>query len=190
MLRHNMNPFFSNLLKLFIVAFAILTLSMSQGFAADSADETQIKAAIEKWRALFSPGEKSFTTKGYEDIFVNSAEFIGFDNFAAKNTHMKSWDEYAATWNAEIPTNFAGLVIFDLEIHRLNVSGDMAWSAFNFWMRGFPGGKEVYTSQHATHVWRKADGKWRIVHEHLNGPIRENGGDSIRKANVPSKDLR
>jgi ketosteroid isomerase-like protein len=186
----NMNQYTSKPFKFFFVLCAILVLSMSQSFAADSADETQIKAAIEKWRGLFSPGEKTFTTKGYEDIFVNSVEFIVFDNFAAKNTHMKSWDEYAATWNAEIPTNFAGLVIFDLEIYRLNVSGDMAWSAFNFWMRGFPGGKEVYTSQHATHVWRKIDGKWRIVHEHLTGPIKENGTDSIRKANVPSKDLR
>jgi ketosteroid isomerase-like protein len=175
---------------IFALVGVLLTGFAALANAADSADEQAIKAKIERWRELFSPGSKSFSTKGYENIFVNSSDFIVFDNFAEKTTHMRSWDEYAATWNAEIDKNFTGLVILDLELYRLHVAGDLAWSAFTFWMKGFPGGKETFTSQHATHVWRKVDGDWRIVHEHLNGPTRANGAESVRKDNVASKDMR
>lgn len=43
----------------------------------------------------------------------------------------------------------------------------MAWSALSFVGRGVKDGKGYVGGQHGTHVWKRINSEWRIVHEHL-----------------------
>ena len=70
-----------------------------------------------------------------------------------------------------------------MDILRIEIasSGDLAWSALNFWGEGTrPDGEKHYGSQHGTHVWRNLGSVWTIVHEHLTAPIMVHGVANAR----------
>lgn len=142
-------------------------------------DIQQIRDQIAKWRELFSPGNLQYTLDGYEHLFVND-ELLVFDNFSPKNTRFQGFDTYRAIWEQAINADFPGFVITHLDIDRIEVNGDLAWSALTFWAKGVKDDQSYYTSQHGTHIWHKRDGEWQMVHEHLTGPVMENGQESRR----------
>lgn len=45
-------------------------------------DTAEIRSKLEKWRELFSPGEKTFSLTGYEHLFVNTNELLVYDSYA------------------------------------------------------------------------------------------------------------
>lgn len=57
-------------------------------------------------------------------------------------------------------------------MHRVETSGRLGWSAIELWFTARRDGRPFDGSQYGTHVWRKADGRWRIVHEHMTGPVK------------------
>jgi ketosteroid isomerase-like protein len=143
-------------------------------------DEKQIRGKIAQWQALFSRGEGRYTLSGYEHLFANSDELLVYDNFAPVNIRFTGFDTYRTTWERTINEDFPGYVMYRVDIERIEVDGDIAWSAINWWGKITKHGKTTYTSQHGTHGWRRIDGEWRIMHEHLTGPIMENQQEAWR----------
>jgi ketosteroid isomerase-like protein len=142
-------------------------------------DEQSIRQALQEWRKLYSYGDRPFSFNGYEHLYVNTNELLAYDNVAPKDTQINGWKTYRSIWEPVINANFTGQEITRFEIHRVGVSGDLAWSAITFWFRAKNQGKPFYSSQHGTHIWRKVDGKWRIVHEHMTAPVKVNGEEII-----------
>jgi ketosteroid isomerase-like protein len=142
-------------------------------------DEQFVRQALQEWRQLYSYGERPFSFNGYEHLYINTDELLAYDNVAPRDTQIDGWKTYRSIWEPVINANFTGQEITRFEIQRVAVSGDLAWSAITFWFRAKNQGKPFYSSQHGTHIWRKVNGKWRIVHEHMTAPVKVNGKEII-----------
>ena len=63
------------------------------------ADEAKIYELTEQWRTIWSPQNKSFTGKGFENIFAaGENEILVFDNFNNSVVVLHSLQEYLDTW--------------------------------------------------------------------------------------------
>lgn len=155
----------------------LLAQQGSQG--TNTQDEQSIRQALQEWRQLYSYGDRKFSFDGYEHLYLNTDALLAYDNVAPKDTQVNGWRTYRSLWEAVINESFAGQQITRFEIHRVGVSGDLGWSAITFRFRAKNRGKDFYSSQHGTHIWRKVDGKWRIVHEHMTAPVKVNGEEVL-----------
>ena len=133
-----------------------------------------LTASLRRWCSLYSFGSRPFTFSGYEDLYADDS-LTAFDNFAPKDTFLAGKDAYEALWEPLINERFSDQVIVRFDVVRTGHAGDLAWSAVSFWFDAKENGEPFSSSQHATHVWRLIDGKWRIVHEHIMGPILVDG---------------
>ena len=62
-------------------------------------DETKIHQLTEQWRKIWSPQDKPFTGKGFENIFApGENEILVFDNFDDGVVVLHSLQEYLDTW--------------------------------------------------------------------------------------------
>lgn len=135
----------------------------------ENRDRVEISHKLERWRNLFSAGEQQFSFTGYEDLYVNTDELIVYDSYAPTgyDREIRGWNNYRTLWEEYVPVDFPGWQITHLDITHIEVNGDIAWSALTFVGRGVKDGKEYVGGQHGTHIWKRIDGGWRIVHEHL-----------------------
>lgn len=119
-------------------------------------DEESIRQALQEWRQLYSYVDRPFSFNGYEHLYINTDELLAYDNVAPQDTQINGWKTYRSIWEPLINANFTGQEITRFEIHRVQVSGDVAWSAITFWFRAKNQGKPFYSSQHGTHIWKKS----------------------------------
>ena len=131
--------------------------------------ETAIRRKLQRWRELFSPGETRYSLSGYEDLYVNTDELLVYDSYSPKGypREICGWNNYRTLWEKYIPIDFPGWRIINFNITRLEPQGDYAWSAISYVGRGVRNGAEYFGGQHGTHIWKRINGDWRIVHEHL-----------------------
>lgn len=138
------------------------------------ADEAAIRAALLRWRELYSFGDKPFSFSGFEDLYLNDESLTAYDNFSP-DTRTVGWRAYRSLWESLINAGFTGQVIRRFDVHRVEASGPLGWSAIELWFTARRDGQPFDASQYGTHVWRKLDGRWRIAHEHMTGPVRVGG---------------
>jgi ketosteroid isomerase-like protein len=146
-----------------------MTTQVAQANSQQSQDRLQIQQQLERWRELFSPGDRIFSLKGYENLYVNSDELLVYDSYAPTgfDRQIRGWDSYKVLWEKFIPIDFPNWKIISLDVTSIEVAGDLAWSALSFIGRGEKNGVPYSGGQHGTHIWKKSDGQWQIVHEHL-----------------------
>lgn len=132
-----------------------------------ASDAAVIRQKLQRWRELFS--QEQFSLKGYENLFVNTNELLVYDSYspAGYDREIRGWNNYRNLWEKYIPIDFPGWKIIDLDVTRLETQGDYGWSAISYIGRGVRNGAEYFGGQHGTHVWKRINGDWRIVHEHL-----------------------
>ncbi|XWN32737.1 MAG: nuclear transport factor 2 family protein [Devosia sp.] len=131
---------------------------------------------VAKWQQLFSPGAERFSLEAYADLFEDGPDaLLIYDNYAASDTRWLGFDRYRRVWEREINTNFPGLLLYRVELDRAEVSGDIAWTAFTWFGRIDLPTEVAWPTQHATHIWRRMEGIWRITHEHLTSGVKESG---------------
>jgi ketosteroid isomerase-like protein len=76
----------------------------------------------------------------------------------------------ATAW---VASRFAGLVDDKLELVAAGASGDLAYTvAFEHKTVSAPDGREATYTLRTTHVFRREDGEWKIVHRHGDEPPR------------------
>lgn len=169
------------------LALTIVVLAMVFGAtrvvtaqSGESSDQSAIRSQLKRWRDLFSrTGEgKRYSLEGYEDLYLE--EMLTFDSYVPDwaTTQIDGFENYRAIWERDVNDSFPNWTIQQMDVLSVEMaeSGELAWSALNFWGEGVRANGERYQgSQHGTHVWRKVDGTWKIVHEHLTAPIRVRG---------------
>lgn len=151
------------------------TTASSQDTLAE--DGAAIRAALRRWRELYSYGDKPFSFAGFEDLYDGSGALLAYDNFS-DDTRTEGWAAYRALWEPLINASFTGQRIVRFDVHRVETSGRLGWSAIELWFTARRDGRPFDGSQYGTHVWRKADGRWRIVHEHMTGPVKVGGREA------------
>ncbi|VEP14514.1 hypothetical protein H1P_270007 [Hyella patelloides LEGE 07179] len=160
---------------------SLLTLKTATQVNLNNKEIKQIRDRLAQWQQLFAPGDNLYTLDGYENLFwQNHHELLIYDNYAEKDTRWTGFNRYREIWEHEINKNFPGFTMYRIEVDRIEANGDIAWSACTWWGSVIKAGKTLYTAQHATHIWKKNQGQWQIVHEHLTSGIKENGQESHR----------
>ncbi|WP_256380670.1 nuclear transport factor 2 family protein [Pleurocapsa sp. PCC 7319] len=116
----------------------------------------------------WSPQDKTFTDKGFENLFATEEnEILVFDNFDDGVVVLYSLQEYLDTW-IPVMKNFSYWEIKLEDNLSISIEGNLAVSTFS-WIGGgrTKDGQEVKARQYGTHTWKRLDGEWRLVHEHL-----------------------
>ena len=138
-------------------------------------DKTVIQQRLEAIFPAWSPGRNEFSIDDIADYYVQSEDMFAFDTLMPSTSVMDGWQSFADNWNQALAAmdNFNCHMAELLNIH---VKDDIAWSALilNVSAEIRATGETIDGSQQVSLVWiKEADGVWRIIHEHLSGPVRK-----------------
>ena len=100
--------------------------------------------------------------------------------FGAAVPCVSGWDEVQRTF-VWVASRFRHCTSYWLEVVAAGASGDLAYVAgFEHTTAEVEGVETTYTLR-ATHVYRREDGRWRIVHRHGDAPPRDQrSADTLR----------
>ncbi len=84
------------------------------------------------------------------------------------------WPEIEATFD-RLATRFSDCTAFDIEVVAAGASGDLAYTVGYERNRVKVNGQPRTYTLRVTHVYRREDGQWRIVHRHGDVPPTEDG---------------
>lgn len=105
---------------------------------------------VEPWNAIWS-------TRDPVTLFGAAGSATGSEEVR----HVQEW----------VASRFAGLVDETQEMIAAGASGDLAYTvAFEHKTVSTPDGREVTYTLRTTHVFRREDGEWKIVHRHGDHP--------------------
>jgi ketosteroid isomerase-like protein len=156
-----------------LLAAGIVALAGCQppanGAGDTAADEAAIKVAGADWDKSYNAGNADSILERYADDAVLMPPGAPAVNGAAA---MKEYLKKDMTEAA------AGGVVLAIDTSRaaLAVSGDFAWRSGTFALRDRNGA--TLDTGKWLEVWRKADGKWRIVRDIWNTDTRSNAAVS------------
>ncbi|MGK7950634.1 MAG: hypothetical protein AB4368_18115 [Xenococcaceae cyanobacterium] len=95
-------------------------------------DKAKIRELTEQWRSLWSPQDKPFPVKGFENIFATGKnEILVFDNFDSGVVVLHSLQEYLDTW-IPVMQNFSYWEIQLEDNLTISIDGDLAVTTFSF----------------------------------------------------------
>jgi ketosteroid isomerase-like protein len=107
--------------------------------------------------AMSSPGQPSGPPRSPVSLFGAAGSASG----AEEVRRIQGW----------VASHFAGLVDEKQELIAAGACGDLAYTvAFEHKTVETPGGERAAYTLRATHVFRREDGEWRIVHRHGDRP--------------------
>ena len=83
----------------------------------------------------------------------------------------KSGSEEVTRTSRWVASRFSNCTAYSFELVAAGVSGDLAYTvAFEHATRSLDGGPEERTTLRVTHVYRRENGEWKIVHRHGDVP--------------------
>lgn len=137
-----------------------------------SADEQRITDRIDEIFDVWSVGDAGFDHEAIGALYDNTSAFTAFDTLMPSTSIMDGWDIFAANWTGALERlkDFSCWLAQCLEI---TVVGEVAWTRLILGVSAFDTqtSERLEGEQQVTLIWRKRD-DWRIVHEHLSGPVR------------------
>ncbi len=165
-----MQTFHKNIRRILATMAILLTIGYTTAQNSKAKDLQAIQQKTDQWFQLWSPGDKPFTFEGIENVFADKEEgLLVVDGFEGSIVVLKSIHEYKDKWLPLVNTSFATYTIKPKDGIEIDVDATMATSTF-IWVSEnatLKDGTPVKLSQYATHVWKKINGDWKIVHEHL-----------------------
>ncbi|MBE9168409.1 nuclear transport factor 2 family protein [Pleurocapsales cyanobacterium LEGE 06147] len=131
-------------------------------------DIQQIQQLTQQWINLWSPKDKPFTGEGFEQIFATGEnEILVFDNFDGSVVVLHSLQEYLDTWVPVMQQSAYWEIALEDNLN-ITLNGDLAVTTFSFAGGGrSKDGQDYKLRQYGTHVWKRINERWRLVHEHL-----------------------
>jgi len=136
---------------------------------AQSKDEQEIRALEDRFVAAFNAKDLDAMMK----LYVHSNDLVVFD-LGTPRQHV-GWEDYRKDWQDTFagikgPANFR---ITDLSIEA---DGKLAYShSIQHGTFAGPDGNPMEMAVRVTDVYRKVNGEWLIVHEHVSVPIDFSG---------------
>jgi uncharacterized protein (TIGR02246 family) len=146
-------------------ALAVALCSISVTARADTADEAKIRALEDQFAAAFNAKDVDAIMK----VYVPDNSLIVFDvvpprQYVGAQAYRKDWENVLAM--------FKGPVKF--EISDLAVAADQTL-AYGHSIQHISGadanGRSIDLTVRVTDVYRKTNGQWLIVHEHVSVPV-------------------
>ena len=90
--------------------------------------------------------------------------------FGAAGPNKSGWDDVHRTFRW-VASRFSGGTDYELELVAAGVSGDLAYTVgYERSLVSIDGGPVAPNVLRVTHVYRREDGEWKIVHRHGDHP--------------------
>ncbi|MDJ0705978.1 MAG: nuclear transport factor 2 family protein [Leptolyngbyaceae cyanobacterium MO_188.B28] len=131
-------------------------------------DDAQIRQLTAQWFAAWSPGGGSMDWDSMGRLFVQEPnQLLVFDDAGDTVAVLNSWEDYRTTWEPFMGQLAEWRIEPEGEI-RVMVEGDLATTVFTLTGGGVDQeNNTIKFRQHGTHIWRRIEDRWAIVHEHL-----------------------
>jgi ketosteroid isomerase-like protein len=160
----------------FIAALAIAAVCGNSACSRAN-DEAEINASVQRLVAATNAKDINAVMEYYspdDDLFVFDAtpprQFVGAKAF------RKDWEQYFM--------GFQGPIHAEVSDWKTEVAGNLAYGHGLFRVTGTGrDGKPLDATLRVTDIFKKIDGKWRVVHEHASFPVDPRTG----KADLNSK---
>ncbi len=133
--------------------------------APPSADEQKIRQLEAQFAAAFNAKDVNAIMK----VYVPDESLFVFDvapprQYVGAKAYRKDWEDFLAM--------FKGPIKFELSDLAVTVDGNMAYSHSSQHVTGMDTkGTPVDLTVRLTDVYRKINGQWLIVHEHVSVPV-------------------
>jgi uncharacterized protein (TIGR02246 family) len=148
---------------------ALAAFVSMQRVQAQSKDEQEIRALEDKFAAAFNAKDVDAIMK----LYVPGSELVVFD-LGVPLQHL-GWEDYKKDWQ-DVFAGTKGPVNFHITDLSIESDGKMAFShSIQHGSLTGPDGNPMEMTVRVTDVYRKIDGKWLIVHEHVSVPIDFSG---------------
>jgi ketosteroid isomerase-like protein len=90
--------------------------------------------------------------------------------FGAAGMYRSGWDELSETFDWVVK-RFSDITDYRYEVLAADVVGDMAYAiGYETYTGSIDGGPVESHRIRSTHVYRREDGEWKIVHRHGDNP--------------------
>jgi ketosteroid isomerase-like protein len=138
--------------------------------AASNPDEAKIRALEKK----FSAAVVAKDVDAIMSVYVPDDTLVVFDvtpprQYVGAKAYRKDWTDYLAT--------LKGPVKFDISDLSVAVNGTMGWSRSIQRVSGtVTNGQPIDLTARVTDIYRKINGNWLIVHEHVSVPVDLDSG--------------
>ncbi len=142
-----------------------LSLAMAPAARADAADEAAIKALQQN----FVTAVKAKDLDGIMKYYVPDETLFVFDvvpprQFVGAAAYRKDWEEFL--------TSIDGQLTFEMSDFVLSADTNLAFAHSIQRTSGkTKDGNDFDFTTRVTDVFKKIDGKWLVVHEHLSVPV-------------------
>ena len=130
---------------------------------AATSDKAQIAALEKRFTAAFNAKDVAKIMS----VYARNGLFV-FD-FTPPRASV-GWQAYKENWQGLFKEGFPGPIKFSISDLAITVDGDMAYS-HSIQTVEAPGNPLPNLGVRATVVYRKAGGRWQIVHEHISVPV-------------------
>lgn len=140
----------------------------------NSNEHTVLRERIVDLMAGWTPlaNAKDWTIENVADFYNLSDTYLALDTIMPIASVMLGGDAFKRNWESEV----AKMQTFQCELQEIvsqEIYGDSAWTGLIFRTQFVQEtGEPVDMLIQTTLVWRKFNGKWKIVHEHLSDPVR------------------
>jgi uncharacterized protein (TIGR02246 family) len=136
-------------------------------------DEQQIFALKEEWKQAVQSRDLDRTMATYWP----GPEYLGFDvmppfEFIGSNAFRDNWIKFFAMFDGDPQFEFRDV--------RVHCAGDVAFSTGLTRFAGSVQGKQMDLWTRETLGYRKSDGRWLIIHDHISVPIDLESGHGVR----------
>jgi ketosteroid isomerase-like protein len=157
------------------VAAAAIAGGLSGGRAAraQSKDEQQIRALENSFAAAFNAKDVNAIMK----VYVPGDELLVFDVVPPRQ--YAGWDAYKKDWEGEFAM-IPGPLKFEIRDLSVTTDGKLGWShSIQHVAWSTSDGKAMELTVRVTDCYRKIDGKWLIVLEHVSVPVDLSGPQPV-----------
>jgi len=138
--------------------------------AAETGDKAQIEALENQFAAAFNAKDLDAIMK----VYVPGPSLFVFD-VGVPRQHV-GWDDYRKDWQ-DFLAGFKGPVKFDISDLAITAVDDIGYGHSIQHVTGMDTkGKPVDFTVRVSDVYRKLDGKWLIVQEHVSVPVNFDTG--------------
>jgi ketosteroid isomerase-like protein len=152
-----------------VAVWALDVLVHGQTSIGTTGSERDDEAAIRRLEQGFAEAVKARDIDKMMAGYERGQKLVFFDVVPRKE-HV-GWEAYRKDWQGFL-SSFNGPISFEIKGLEINVVGDIAYG-YNFpHVAGQKkNGSHVDYSVRVTDVYRKMDGKWLIVQEHVSVPV-------------------
>jgi uncharacterized protein (TIGR02246 family) len=148
-----------------LLIFGVL-YSVAVGADTKSKDEGEIRALEQHFAAAFKIKDVNAIMAGYvpdESLFV--FDVIPPRQYVGAKAYRKDWEDFFASFPGPVET-------FEINDLRVITDGQLGFShSIQRAVFTDKDGKKVDITFRLTDVYRKVNGKWLIVHEHVSVPV-------------------